>query len=319
MDYQIFFLTGLPKGGTTWTLNMLMSCDDICCMGEGTFFSSALKDLPSLYDSIKTGINTWHNFIAHRKDNWLDLDRHITTINKTNYVPQGILDHSLTRQTDTILRNYVIDLFNRQRNNNIKAIGDKTPLLYIREFKRILRIFPEAKIVFLIRNLEDFIVSMIFHFWRSHNQHRADRNICLFETEDLIAVNNYITNKNEAPIRDKTLKKLATIWKDINLFAYRESLSNKNILIINYEDLKADTARHLKRILKFLGIDCNDKILHDIIDKNSIEYINKHNISTLKDHINTYSLDLKTVLDSNLYTLLNNFQSSVDKTKDRME
>ncbi len=313
MDYQIFFLTGLPRSGTTWTMNMLNSCDNICCLGEGRFFSSMLRDVPSLYDTIKQGIYNWHHFIAHRKNNWLNLDKYITTVNKTNYISKHILNTSITRETDIIVRNYVLDLFNRHKKQNIKVIGDKTPIFYIEEFKRILRIFPEAKIIFLIRKLDDFIVSILFHFWRSNSQNRPDKHICLFEPEDFIIINNYINHKSsKITIRNKTIKRLANIWKKTNSFVYKKSLINKNILIIKYEDLKIHTFKSLKKILNFLDISYSDDIIENIININSIEYIHNHNISTLKAHINKYELNLKDILNKDLYLLLKNNQNYLD-------
>jgi len=311
MDYQIFFITGLPKSGTTWMMNMLNSIDNICCLGEGKFFSSGLTNVPSLYDAIKNGLYNWHNFIAHRKNNWLNLDKHITTINKTNILPTKVLERSLQKETDTIIRQYIIHLFNKTKQQNTVLIGDKSPLLYSNEFSRIIRIFPEAKIIFLIRNLEDFIISILFHFWRSNKDNKSDKSICLFKSEDFITINKFLTSndtKTKKIARNSTIKRLANIWKNTNSFVYEKSKSNKQILIIYYNQLKCQPYKYLEYILNFLNIKVDKNYIHSIIEKNSINNIMKSDNTILKEHINQYKIKLNHYIDDDIDKLINNYQ-----------
>jgi len=101
-ESEIFFLTGLPKSGTTWLMNILNSSEKICCLGEGRFFSSGLDDVPSLFDAFSEGIRPWYEFIALRKNNWIGLDDQITTINCQNFLPSQIINKSLNRDVDVI-------------------------------------------------------------------------------------------------------------------------------------------------------------------------------------------------------------------------
>jgi len=314
MDYQIFFITGLPKSGTTWMMNMLNSIDGICCLGEGKFFSSGLTNVPSLYDAIKNGIYNWHNFIAHRKNNWLNLDKHITTINKTNILPNKVLERSLQKETDTIIRKYIIHLFNKAKQQNTILIGDKSPLLYTNEFSRIIRIFPEAKIIFLIRDLENFIISILFHFWRSNKDNRSDKSICLFTSDDFIIINNFLTSGNNMKkiARTSTIKRLANIWKNTNSFVYKKSKTHKQILIVYYNKLKLQPYRHLKNILDFLNINIEKDSINNIIEKNSIDNIMKSNNTVLQEHINKYKVKLNYYIDDNINKLIENYQLYLD-------
>lgn len=111
--------------------------------------------------------------------------------------------------------------------SEIKMIVDKQ-IKYLYHLKRLKKIFPDAKIIVLVRDVRDNILS------------RKKRK--LNESTDYLY--------------------LSAIWND----TYKNAAelldgNNNNILLLRYEDLVTDPQSHLKRVCEFLGIAYSDSML----------------------------------------------------------
>lgn len=290
-EEKIFFLTGLPKSGTTWLMNILNSSEVICCLGEGRFFSSSLKNVPSLHNALLEGIRPWYEYIACRKKNWIGLDNYIITINRQNFLPSQILSKTIQEDLDTIVYYTVLYFFSKAKAKlpDIQLIGDKTPVSSQYEIKKIHKIFPKSKKIFLYRNVKDFIVSLIFHYWRSNFHNRPDKEISFLKIDDFLQVESFLKaphKKEISFVRESTAIKLAKIWKEL----VKEAFALKNnfpdvFLVLSYEDLVIEPYQSAQKVFEFLGIDIPKNSLHEIIEKNSISFIRKTQNNYLNEHI----------------------------------
>ncbi len=310
-EKKLFFLTGLPKSGTTWLMNILNSSEVICCLGEGRFFSSALNKVPSLYNALLEGIRPWYEYIARRKKNWIGLDNYITTINCQNFLPYQILSKTLEEDLDTIVYYAVLYFFSKAKAKfpDTQLIGDKTPVSRPYEIKKIHRVFPTSKKIFLYRNVKDFIVSLMFHYWRSNFHNRPDKEISFLNIDDFLQVERFLkaSQKEEVSfIRESTAIKLAKIWKEV----VKEAFALKNnfpdvFLVLSYEDLVIEPYQSAQKVFEFLGIDIPKNSLHEIIEKNSISFIKKTENNYLKEHIRSGEIgNWKKYLNKNISNVI---------------
>ncbi len=290
-ESEIFFLTGLPKSGTTWLMNILNSSEEICCLGEGRFFSSDLQNVPSLFDALYEGIRPWHEFIALRKKNWIGLDDYITTINYQNFLPSKVTNDSLNKTVDVILHLTLLDVISRAKIKYPRArlVGDKTPVTRPYQLQRIIRVFPSTKVIFLYRNVKDFIVSILFHYWRSIRNNRPDSQIKYLTLDDFLQVENFVNAHDKDDVQfvsENTGLKLAEIWKELR----EEALSIKqdfpnNFFLVSYEKLFEQPVTIARRIFSFLGLNVSLNQVTEFIEKNSINSIKQSKNSFLMSHV----------------------------------
>lgn len=291
LDQQVFFLTGLPKSGTTWMMNILNSFDEICCLGEGRFFGGGLEDAPCLYDAMATGLRPWHDFIALRKKNWLGYDQEIVTAQRRNYLPKQFQDEAFRSVLDLQVGTMVSQLMSNvvKAKPQVQWIGDKTPVWNSAELERVGRIFPEAKIVFLRRDVRDFVVSLLFHYWRATRDMRPDRLMPMLEHDDFLAVEKFVAdNSPEAGlfISPATARRLALLWKETNGRA--EALASQRpqmFLWVDYEALCENPHEVMMRIYAFLGFSPTALQSDLAIEKNSKNSIQQKGDGFLKEHV----------------------------------
>lgn len=288
---MFFFVTGLPKSGTTWMMNMLNCLNGVCCLGEGRFFASELINVPSLMEGMAAGVRPWYEFIACRKNNWIGLDKAIQTINCQNFLPKDTLgetfDEDIRQLTYYAARHFMKKILHRFPE--IKLIGDKTPLICINDLNNMFKTFPDTKILFFQREAKDFVVSLLFHFWRSMRDNRPDRHISFLTIDDFLVLEEYINAQDKTSavfVRKSTAIELAKIWKNLNREASRLSLQSPNRMkIVSYEKLFEHPLIVLEDAVYFLGVNTNREQLTKIVNKNSRATIDHGNDNVLKIHL----------------------------------
>ena len=247
---QLFFLTGLPKTGSTWLMNLLNEIPPLQCLGEGRFFASGLRHVPSLYDATYAGIYQWGNYISERKHNWLDDGSSITTIQRYNYISEKQKENIAHELTRTTLRETISELMSKRAKATTHAMGDKTPTLHIETLDRIQQTFPNARTILLQRGLYDFLASFIQHFHRATRDRRPDAAFDIFSIEDFLCIEAYLNGQSELVVSTPCLEHLIATWcrfqKRIN------EGSTEQCLCVNYEELRADPVNKLADIVHFI-------------------------------------------------------------------
>src|SRR5919199_4687878 len=151
-----FFLIGRGRSGTTWLRSILNSHPEILCWGEGRFFERSferedfeqweLKNIPpsSLYGAISGSkyLKAWVDRSVWARGR--DTDTHL--VNLTRLAVDYFLAEQLSK-TDK------------------RIVGDKTPFVSAEVVEEISVVYPEAKVIHIIRDGRDVAVSMIHHMW----------------------------------------------------------------------------------------------------------------------------------------------------------
>lgn len=284
----IFLLTGLPKSGTTWVMRMLDALPGVVCRGEGRFFASHLADVPSLRDSLAGGLDAWLRFLAHRKRNWMATDGDLTTVERRNTIPDDVLARVLEREIDRITGAAVSSLLHAvaDRDPDARYVGDKTPLFTADELHDMRRALPSVPLVFLERDVRDYVVSMLFHHWRALGEGRADAGRDFLDAADAAIVECRVATGDGPLCSPETAGRLARAWAEVGRAARRLGAEDESALhLVSYEGLFEAPARELATICAYLGIEVEPAELELAVTANSRAAVRAGGDPALAQHV----------------------------------
>ena len=225
-DFQVHFIVGFSRSGTTWLCKSLNRHSNICAFGETSFWG--------------------RNYLGDHDYHTKDLDRLIRVFEYAD-LNNGITNKK-SKEINNILENEILrakitapispgDLFNNICNSLSKLydkniVIEKTPH-HLNHINRIRKNYPNSKIIALERSLTGFYLSY--------------KNLFL------------IQNEVEA-------KKLKSVFHPLGvLLIYKKYRKNfldldnyKNVLKISYEEILNDSNGIIKLVLKFLNINIED-------------------------------------------------------------
>ncbi|WP_420562690.1 sulfotransferase family protein [Thalassobaculum sp.] len=200
-----FFVAGLPRSGTTWLQQMLNAHPELLCLGESHFVNDMV---PGLY-------NVLWNFTKSRSNP------------ERTWAP-GVVgpqtDHMIP-----VLRMAFASLATANLGSTdltrLRAIGEKNPdNLYHAE--RLWRVFPEARIIHIIRDPRDGAVSGFARF-----RARLPKELT----------------------RPQYVAAYAKDWAS-RITTARGVAKDRPFMEIRYEDLHADTLGRAAEIFRFIGV-----------------------------------------------------------------
>jgi len=136
------------------------------------------------------------------------------------------------------------------RNRKVKAIGEASPLyVYLEEVpERIYKLFPDIKLIFILRNPVDRAYS---HYW--HEVKLGYETLCFekaIEKEEMRLSRGDIFSKQHYSYKDRG--KYAEQLKRFSKFFPKEQM-----LILISEELRENPEKVLRRIFNFLEVDTN--------------------------------------------------------------
>ena len=132
------FIFSLPRSGSTLLQRVLMSSPQICSVSEPWVL------LPQIYILRKEGtLSDYSSYTAHKGN-----------MDFINNLPNKEEDYFDS------LRQFMLDLYSKQCQNNEQYFLDKTPRYYL-IIDEIVKLFPKAKFIFLFRNPIHVFASII--------------------------------------------------------------------------------------------------------------------------------------------------------------
>jgi hypothetical protein len=264
-DSGVFFVLGQQKSGTTWLMRILDSHPEILCKGEGRFFGrdwrqkrlkrlDAQRPPSSLYNAVLDAryLRFWiERSVWSRED---DADEHLG---------------NLTRMT--------IDYFLKSELSKTgkRLVGDKSPLLTPDTIREVADIYPEARVIHILRDGRDAAVSAVHHSWNFGQKGK----------------NEEVTAKREAYRRDpgelveaaesifagRSLARMAAEWAARVGRTVEEGpvLLGERYAEVRYEDLLERPHEEVRRLLGFLGADASDETVRSCVEAASFERLSK--------------------------------------------
>jgi hypothetical protein len=157
-----------------------------------------------------------------------------------------------------------------------RIVGDKSPQ-HTENLDEIYEIYPDARIIHIVRDGRDVAVSAMHHWWRL----AKDREGGVFELtpEELRIRDDYAEDRERflsegrSIFTQERLVQLARRWE------YRtgkgshdgRTLYGERYLEIRYEDLLVDTPSVFGGILEFLGAGSEDRVIERCLRSSSFE------------------------------------------------
>jgi hypothetical protein len=204
---RLFFVGGQGKSGTTWVESALNAHPEISCRGEGHLFNGLAMGMDQAFSKYRAELE------------------------KNNQLFPDLPGYPLPEPADGVrmMRAMILDSLRAASDDTATAIGERTPGNMAR-MDLIVRLFPDATFIHVIRDVRDVAVSMWHH--KRRLQPAFDRSV------GEVAVN---IAKVWAPSMDMVSR-------------FGEERFGARYIEVRYEDLSADLAAALTPAVQALGV-----------------------------------------------------------------
>lgn len=272
-DVPVFFLVGRSKSGTTWLMRILNAHPEILCRGEGRFFGRTKRqeDLVGLETDrnvVKFKVQPSSLYYAIAESEYLRLwvERSVWTREDD---PEEHLDNLMRLATNYFLTQ-------KLARTGKRIVGDKTPTPNPEIIQEISKVYPEARVIHIIRDGRDQAVSMMHHKW---NRSRDLGGVQNLGPEEIAKRDAYredprkVLETEEGIFTDAGLRKAAKLWRTRVEQTMKEgpALLGENYVEVTYEDLLERPDEETQRLLKFLGADASEKVVRRCVKAASFE------------------------------------------------
>src|SRR5215208_1904499 len=269
-DSPVFFVTGLGKSGTSWLMRTLDSHPEVICKGEGRFFAADWRRpnfdpegtralASSLYYALLNSdyLRLWVERSVWARDG--DADKHLDTL--TRLATEHFLTHQLA-------------------GSRKKFVGDQSPLLNATFIEEVSRVYPEAKVIHIMRDGRDQAVSMLHHVWNRSTDQGGVQTLKAGEFERREAYRSdpeRFLRMGEGMFTEERLRGAARSWNARVGETAQDGpvLLGPNYTEVRYEDLLERPNEEVGRLAGFLGADTSEKALLQAVGSASFEKLSK--------------------------------------------
>jgi hypothetical protein len=260
----VFFIVGRAKSGTSWLMRLLNSHPEILCRGEGRFFG---RDFWR-EDFKRMNLGTIQPSSLYRAI--LDSDSLRTWVERSVWTRGKDVDESLTGLTHAAITYFLTE---RLSETGKRIVGDKTPFLSTETLDEMSVIYPEAKVIHMIRDGRDVAVSSVHHRW---NHAKDEGGIYELEPEEIAKREAYrkdLLEAGESLFTETVLRSAAVSWNGFVSKTIRDgpALLGDNYAEVRYEDLLQRPEEEVGRILRFLGADDGEETVRRCVESASFE------------------------------------------------
>jgi hypothetical protein len=261
-----FFIAGEMRSGTSWLRRTVSAHPDIACGHEGSFFGRDYdrEEIPVYAGPVSSfthalavskELEVWHELPWNQWTYGYDEDlRNLTRLS---------IDYFLTKEV---------------RRTGKRIVGDKSPQ-HTACLDEIHEIYPDARIIHIVRDGRDVAVSAMHHWWRL----AKDRPGGVFELTpgELEIRDAYLKDREgfltggRSIFTEERLEQLARRWSYRIGKAHQDgtALYGKKYLEIRYEDLLQDAPDTLRRVFELLRARRGDAIVERCIRASKFERV----------------------------------------------
>jgi hypothetical protein len=246
---------------------MLDSHPEVFCSGEGCFFGrdQEKEDIPVIREptpSLRNGLLSCEGLRIWQSFMW-------------NYWgKQGDAEEDLRNLTRLAVDYYMLQ---GSARSGKRIVGDKSPL-HTDHVDEIFELYPEARVIHVVRDGRDVAVSLMHHFWNlSKDKH--EEGIYDLEPEELAKRDAYREDpaafgpSGESIFLEERLRQMATRWDRRTSKAAREGaeLFGDNFLQLRYEDLLLRPEENMRPAFELLGAQAEEGVVRCCVENNSFE------------------------------------------------
>jgi hypothetical protein len=262
----VFFVVGHQKSGTTWLMRMLDSHPEILCWGEGRPFGRNWRQEHLKQRQVSYPPTSLYNAIASSEDLRYWIERSVWSRGDDP-------DEHLANLTGLAVEYF---LTQRLVESGKRLVGDKTVLSDPGIVEEIGKICPGAKVIHIIRDGRDVLVSQMHHRW---NQAEDQGGTSKITSSQLKKRERY----REDPQRLLETKKgiFPRKWVGNNAAKWSAAISKSkkdgpallgpNYQEVRYEDLLERPEKEVGRLLEFLGADASEQVVRHCVDAASFK------------------------------------------------
>jgi len=264
-DYDtVFFVAGEMRSGTSWLRRTLSAHPEVVCGHEGSFFGwgYSREEIPVYAGPVSSftralavseEFKVWHDLPWNQWSDGYEEDlRNLTRLS---------IDYFLAKEV---------------ARTGKRIVGDKSPQ-HTGNLDEIYEIYPDARVIHIVRDGRDVAVSVMHHWWRLAKD--QPEGVFDLTPEELEIRDAYLRDKEgflasgRSIFMEERLAQLARRWSDRIGEAHRDgtALYGESYLEIRYEDLLRNTPETLRRILELLGARTDDGTIERCIQASSFE------------------------------------------------
>ncbi|MDQ3603823.1 MAG: sulfotransferase domain-containing protein [Actinomycetota bacterium] len=266
----VFFVTGLGKSGTSWLMRTLDGHPEILCKGEGRFFAADWRR--ANFDPEGTQALASSLYYALLDSEYLRL-----WVERSVWAREGDTATHLDNLTRLATEHF---LLGQLRKTNKKLVGDKSPLLNADFIEEVSRVYPEARVIHIIRDGRDQAVSMLHHVWNRSTDQGGVQTLKPGEFERREAYRKdpqELLQTGDGMFTEERLRGAARSW-NARVGKTAEdgpALLGPNYTEVRYEDLLERPDEEVGRLARFLGADTSEKAVRQAVGSASFEKLSK--------------------------------------------
>ena len=265
-DAPVFFILGQQKSGTTWLMQILDSHPEILCRGEGRFFGADWRQESVKRIDSKRPPSSLYNAMLDAEYLKLWIERSVWSRNDD-------ADEHLANLTRMAIDYFLMGELSKTSG---RIVGDKSPLLTPETIKEIARIYPEAKIIHIIRDGRDAAVSAVHHSW-NFGKIRKGGGASAKRTTHRKRDPHEMRNMGESIFAEGQLRKFAAEWSARVSSTVEDgpTLPGNGYVEVRYEDLLERPEEEVRRLLEFLRAEASEKTVKRCVNAASFEKLSK--------------------------------------------
>jgi hypothetical protein len=263
----VFFVTGLGKSGTRWVTKTLDFHPEVLCKGEGRFFSAGWMrtDLDPANESALP--SSLYYALTHSEQLRLWIERSVWSRDGD---PDEHLNALMRLATEYFLTAEL-------SKTGKRLVGDKSPLLDEGFMREVGAVYPGAKVIHIIRDGRDRTVSSMHRGWRRASQGYLHR----LSPEELARGKALREGRREPTetgvFTEEWLRQAARHWRLLVGRAVEDgpALLGSDYTEVRYEDLLVRPNEEIERLLGFLGVDTNERLVESCVNSASFEKLSR--------------------------------------------
>jgi Sulfotransferase domain len=243
---------------------------EILCKGEGRFFAADWRR--ANFDPEGTQALASSLYYALLDSEYLRL-----WVERSVWAREGDTDRHLDNLTRLATEHFLLA---RLRETNKKLVGDKSPLLGANFIEEVSRIYPEARVIHIIRDGRDQAVSMLHHVWNRSTDRGGVQTLMPGEFERREAYRKdpqELLLTGEGMFTEERLRGAARSWNARVGKTVEDgpALLGSNYTEVRYEDLLERPNEEVGRLARFLGADARQKAVRQAVGSASFERLSK--------------------------------------------
>jgi hypothetical protein len=266
-DPPVFFVLGHGKSGTTWVQDLLNSHPAVLCRGEGRFFGRDFLEVVETEDLQLDGLATVQPTSLYAA---LVASEHLKTwVRRSVWSRKGDEEHHIMRLVRSAVGHFLAETL---ALSGERIVGDKTTIEGPGTLYEVAAIYPEAKVIHVLRDGRDVAVSLIHHMW---NYAKDVGGFYDLGPEDLAKRDAYrqdLLPRSESLFSERRLRSIARAWRtEVEGARSASALFGGNWIEVRYEEVLRRPHEELARLLAFLGAAHDNGTVRGCVEANRFE------------------------------------------------